>query len=63
MLSVISIESLLEDQGRRWRRRAAARVESYLDQNPGLRDDAESLIALILNEVALREEKIGRAHV
>src|SRR6185312_14096523 len=52
----MSIDSLIEDQSRRRRRREAARVESYLDENPGLRDDAESLIALILNEVALREE-------
>ena len=56
MLSATPIDSLIEDQGRRLRRGEAAPVESYLDQYPQLRDEAESLIALILNEVALREE-------
>jgi serine/threonine protein kinase len=57
MQSTTPIESLIEDQARRLRHGEAAPLESYLDQYPQLHEEPEALIALILNEVALREER------
>ena len=51
----VAIDELLAEQGRRWRDRDAKPVEEYLERHPRLRDDPESVLALIFNEVALRE--------
>jgi eukaryotic-like serine/threonine-protein kinase len=47
---------LLEDQRRRWRLGQRALVESYVERQPALRDDAERLLDLIYQEVLLREQ-------
>jgi tetratricopeptide (TPR) repeat protein/tRNA A-37 threonylcarbamoyl transferase component Bud32 len=47
---------LLRHQSRAWRRGERAPVEDYLAQQPGLRDDAETVLDLIYNEIVLREE-------
>ena len=52
----VAIDELLAEQCRRWRGRDAKPVEGYLEQHPSLRDDPESVLALIFNEIALREE-------
>ena len=52
----VAIDELLAEQGRRLRGRDAKPVEEYLEGHPSLRDDPESVLALIFNEVALREE-------
>ncbi len=52
----MSIDELLAEQGRRSRGRDAKSVEEYLEEQPRLRDDPESVLALIFNEIALREE-------
>ncbi len=44
------------DQQTRWRRGEAVKVETYLDRNPALRDDADGLVDLIYSEMLLREE-------
>jgi len=52
----VAIDELLDEQSRRWRGRDATQVEGYLERHPCLRDDRELVLALIFNEVALREE-------
>jgi eukaryotic-like serine/threonine-protein kinase len=47
---------LLEDQRRRWRLGQRPLVESYLTQQPALRDDADRLLDLIYQEVLLRQQ-------
>ena len=53
---VVAIDELMDEQSRRWRDRDETPVEAYLEQHPSLRDDPGSVLALIFNEVALREE-------
>src|SRR4051812_26287697 len=43
-------------QRRDWRRGARTPVETYLAQQPGLRDDPEAILDLIYQEVMLREQ-------
>jgi serine/threonine protein kinase/tetratricopeptide (TPR) repeat protein len=52
----VVIDELLEEQARRWRDHKPTPVEGYLERHPPLRDDPDSVLALIFNEVALREE-------
>jgi serine/threonine protein kinase/Tfp pilus assembly protein PilF len=47
---------LLDDQNRRWLAGERVLAEDYLAGNPALRDDSESLLDLIYNEIRLREE-------
>src|SRR5262249_3193828 len=47
---------LRDDQRARWGRGEAVRVENYLEQHPGLREDSEGVLDLIYNEIVLREE-------
>jgi eukaryotic-like serine/threonine-protein kinase len=51
------VASLRADQRTRWRRGDAVRVEAYLDQHTSLRAHPEAILDLILNEVALRQER------
>jgi serine/threonine protein kinase/tetratricopeptide (TPR) repeat protein len=50
------ITSLLEDQARRWRAGDRVRLEDYLARHPALRDDPDAMLALVFNEVGVREE-------
>jgi hypothetical protein len=50
------MQSLLEDQSRRWQRGERVLVESYLAQQPGLQGDPEAALDLITNEVLLRRQ-------
>src|SRR5262249_18307170 len=50
----LECQSLLEDQGKRWRPGQPVRVEDYLAQHPSLRDDRAALLELIWHEAALR---------
>jgi len=52
----VAIDELLDEQCRRWRGCDATPVEKYLERHPCLRDVPESVLALIFNEVDLREE-------
>ena len=56
----VAIDELLDEQCRRWRGCDATPVEGYLERHPSLRDVPESVLALIFNEVDLREE-LGEA--
>ena len=47
---------LLAHQRRSWRQGRRASVEDYLAERPELRDDAETVLDLIYNEIVLREE-------
>jgi WD40 repeat protein len=47
----------LIDQRRRWERGDRVQVETYLNDRPGLRDDAEQVLELIEHEITLREEQ------
>ena len=51
----VAIDELLAEQGRLAWDRDAKPVERYLDRYPFLRGDPESVLALIFNEIALRE--------
>ena len=51
----VAIDELLAEQSRLLWGRDAKPVETYLDRYPSLRDDPESILALIFNEIALRE--------
>src|SRR3954463_10265323 len=48
--------SLQDDQPLRWGRGERVPVESYLEQSPALKQDAEAVLDLILGEIILREE-------
>ncbi len=56
----VAIDELLDEQCRRWRGCDATPVEKYLERHPCLRDVPDSVLALIFNEVDLREE-LGEA--
>ena len=49
------IETLLDEQSVCWRRGGPIRVEEFLDRSPGLRDDPEGVLDLIVHELSLRE--------
>jgi tetratricopeptide (TPR) repeat protein/tRNA A-37 threonylcarbamoyl transferase component Bud32 len=44
------------DQRQRWQRGDRVRVETYLEEQPGLAADREAVLDLIYNEIVLREE-------
>jgi serine/threonine protein kinase len=46
---------LLDEQRRRWRQGERVLIEAYLDREPALRNNVESLLDLVYNEVILRE--------
>src|SRR5262245_55042983 len=46
---------LRADQAERWQRGERVLVETYLEQFPSLRADAEALLDLVFSEVVLRE--------
>ncbi len=48
---------LLYDQRRRWRQGDPVRVETYLQQYPGLANHAEVLLDLVYSEIDLREQQ------
>jgi hypothetical protein len=50
------ITPLLEDPARRWRDGDCVRLQDYLSRHPALRDNAEAMLALVFNEVGVREE-------
>jgi serine/threonine protein kinase/WD40 repeat protein len=50
-------DSLLIDQRRRWEQGERVLVESYLEDQPGLRGDTDRLLELIEHEITLREEE------
>jgi len=52
----VAIDELLDEQCRRWRGCDATLVEGYLERHPSLGDVPKSVLALIFNEVDLREE-------
>jgi WD40 repeat protein/serine/threonine protein kinase len=58
-----SIESLLQEQRRRWRSGQPASLDVLLDQQPTLRTDVEAILQLIYNEVLLREERGERPNL
>src|SRR3954453_2669171 len=47
---------LLAHQRRGWRRGERAPVETYLERQPELHDDPETVLDLIYNEIVLRAE-------
>jgi WD40 repeat protein len=49
-------DSLLIDQRRRWEQGDRVLVETYLNDRPSLRGDAEQVLELIEHEITLREE-------
>jgi WD40 repeat protein/tetratricopeptide (TPR) repeat protein/tRNA A-37 threonylcarbamoyl transferase component Bud32 len=51
------LEALQADQARRWRQGQRVLVEAYLDSAPGLRDDQEGVLDLIVGELLLRQER------
>ena len=51
------VSALLADQRRRWREGETVLVESYLDENPELRGNAEAALELIVSEMKLRSER------
>jgi serine/threonine protein kinase/tetratricopeptide (TPR) repeat protein len=54
------VMALRLDQRRRWEQGEHVRVETYLEEQPGLRDDPDALLDLIYGEVVLREEYGGQ---
>src|SRR6516225_1593602 len=50
------LESLRAEQRGRWGRGDRLLVESYLEQQPTIRDDPEAILDLIYNEIVLSEE-------
>jgi WD40 repeat protein/serine/threonine protein kinase len=48
-------EALLDDQARRWQRGERLLVETYLGQQPALRQDPEAVLDLLYHEVVLRQ--------
>lgn len=51
------IDSLLDDQQRRWERGEPFLVGDYLEHHPTLKANPEGLVHLIANEVRLREQR------
>jgi serine/threonine protein kinase len=51
-----SVQALLDEQRRRWRQGERVLIEAYLEREPALGSNAESLLDLIYNEVILREQ-------
>src|SRR5262245_22201680 len=47
---------LLRDQRQRWRGGSPLSLETYLQQQPTLRGDAEAVLDLIYNEIILRQQ-------
>jgi WD40 repeat protein len=51
------VARLLEELRACWQRGERVPVEAYLEQHPGLRDDAEAALLLVYQEVVLREQR------
>jgi WD40 repeat protein/tRNA A-37 threonylcarbamoyl transferase component Bud32 len=51
------LAAVLLDQCRRWRQGERVLVEAYLEQQPALRADADTLLDLLYNEVLLRQQR------
>jgi WD40 repeat protein/tetratricopeptide (TPR) repeat protein len=49
------LEAILDDQSRRWQRGEKLLVESFLAEQPALREDPEAVLDLIYHEVVLRQ--------
>ena len=50
------LDSLLEDQSKRWQRGERVLVETYLEQRPALQANPKAVFELIYQEIVLREE-------
>ncbi len=53
--TVPSVEALLDEQSGCWQAGRPIGVEDFLERRPGLRDEPDSLLDLIVHEVSLRE--------
>src|SRR5207302_1946397 len=52
-----AIGRLLADQEARWQKGERVLVETFIEQQPSLRDDARAVMGLIANEIVLRRKR------